>query len=483
MVNSYDQQDSAHRAGYKSIQALAEQNEKLILEGLKQIPDSITNAVMVLGPTGSGKSTLINLLAGKPLFSRTKDNSCELILDSKDMLPGITIGHNLLSETSIPHGWVHNGNTIYWDCPGFNDNRRIEHEIANAFLIKKLFDIYKTCKILLVVSETDVNERRAIKLLSLVKSLDLFFQSNIKKIRSGLLLVVSGANPNKTAIHIQGTIQSIIDTQELALTDPQKEILQAFINNPIIIFKKPVVEGTFDTTCATKYLQTIGNLGVIKDLYVKSIVTPHSSLVVLESYTNLLRSINLEINALMSSLRIQMQNYIAKYQKSQDPQEIRKTVIELQAISFRLSDKTILSNQQLLEIVQQCMQHNMQSLTNLKNILHKTEIFDFLEQFVEHDAKVRLGIQTAITRYLSNCTRDANSAIQAIEQQRLEHARITLQFKLQREAAATLAAEKRAAETAKAVQAAKQALTEATHHHQDRPKSIVKRIGRSIFGW
>ena len=494
--------------GHNRTLELAVENEKLMMEGLNQISNTVTNAVMVLGQTGSGKSAFINLLAGKPLVSRLHNHTREFLLESTDMLPGITIGNDNPSETSIPHSWIHNGNTAYWDCPGFNDNRGIEYEITNAFLIKKLFDANKNCKILIVVSDTDLNDRRAINLLSSIRALDNFFQSDVEKIKSGLMLVVSGANPDKTDKHIQETLRGIINAPQIALTDPQKELFQLFINNPIIIFKRPVVEGPFDISCAQEYLDKIESLGVINNLRVKSIISPASNLLVLETYTNLLRSINLEIDNLTNSLSLQLRNYITSSKVPQEPQKmtwawssahatlspqelntvekLRTAVVDFQAIAARFNNGVVLSNKQLLsEIVPQCMRLNINrhmepSTSNLRNMLHKTEIFAFLKKFVDRDARVKLGIQAAITRYLSNGICDANSAIQAIEQNRLERERIALQSKLRREAAAIAVAEVKIEKTANAVETAKQALVVAHNNHQDRP-SIVTRVLRSIF--
>lgn len=464
-----------HEERHNRTLELAEENERLMMEGLSHISNAVTNAVMVLGRTGSGKSALINLLAGKPLISRRNENTMKFFLDSPDMLPGITIGNQHQSETSIPHAWIYNGNTAYWDCPGFDDNRGIEYEITNAFLFKKLFEAHQTCKIIIVVADADLNEPRATKLLSAIRALDTFFHSDVEKIRSGLMLVVSGAHPQKTSIQIQGTLQSIIDTPAFALTDPQKNIFQVFINNPIIIFKKPVVDGAFDTTCAQEYLQTIENLGVINNLQVNSSVSAASRLILLETYANLLRSINLEIDNLMSSLSLQLQGAIARAQASQDLQELRMAIAGFQSISDRCDDGATLSNNQLLlEILPQCMQlninHHIEMPTlNLNNTLHKTEIFDFLEQFVERDARVKLGIHAAITGYLSNCIRDTNSAIQTIEQQITGQKITTLQFDLQKEKDARIAAETKSGEMKTLLECIKQELDELKNREPNDP--------------
>jgi energy-coupling factor transporter ATP-binding protein EcfA2 len=437
-----------HEEKHNNTLTLAEENERLMMKGLNQISNTVTNAVMVLGRTGSGKSALINLLAGKPLFASRHRHTRELFLDSPEMLPEITIGNEHPSETSIPHAWIYNDNTAFWDCPGFDDNRGVEYEITNAFLFKKLFDAHRTCKILIVVSDVDLNDIRALLLLSAVRALDAFFQSDIERIRPGLMLVVSRADPDKTVIQIRDTFQSIIDTTAFALTDRQKDIFRVFKNNPIIMFKKPVVEGAFDTACAQEYLETIGNLGVINNLQVNSIVSTASNVILLETYANLLHSIRLEIDNLMSSLSLQLQGSIMSSQASRDLQELRTAVEGFQVISNKFDNEVILSNKQLLlEIVPQCMQLNINHsialpTSKLRNISHKAEIFDFLEQFVARDARVNLGIKAAITGYLSNCMRDANSAIQTIEQQKTGETITTLQFDLQREKDSRVATEK-----------------------------------------
>jgi len=41
---------------------------------------------------------------------------------------------------------------VYWDCPGFEDTKGVEQDIANGFFIKEIFDNSERVKILLVTS-------------------------------------------------------------------------------------------------------------------------------------------------------------------------------------------------------------------------------------------------------------------------------------------------------------------------------------------
>jgi hypothetical protein len=444
--------ESEHEVRYNRIQMLAEGNERLMLEGLSQIYNSKADAVnvMVLGRTGSGKSAFINLLAGKPLFARRDEDTMEFILDSNDQLPGIVIGNNNSSETSIPRSWVYDENTVYWDCPGFDDNRGIEYEIANAFLIKKLFEVNQACKILIVVSDIDVNERRKTRLLSAIRALDVFFQSNVEMVASGLMLVVAGADPDKTVISIQGTLQKMIDTTEFDLTEPQKQICRIFMHNSMILFQMPRVEGAIDIACGQEYLAKIENLAIINNIQVKAIISSGAEVIVLEAYANLLRSINLEIDTFLSNQSLKLQGVIVNTKRTEEIQQLSMAIRNFQTISNRLANTTVWSNKQLLELVPECVQLDpgcniAQLKLSLKNLLRKTEIFEFLEQFVAVDSRIKLGIHDAIIEYLANCIRDANLAIQSIEQKKVGEKLITVQHDLQRESAARARIEQTAA--------------------------------------
>jgi hypothetical protein len=106
--------------------------------------------VLVLGTTGSCKSTLVNALANKRLVA-TKDNYDQLIVNVTDGLKGSEIGHTLLSQTSMPSCWHDStANVVYWDCPGFMDTRGPSQEVVNAFAMFCLLE--KPCKVNILVA-------------------------------------------------------------------------------------------------------------------------------------------------------------------------------------------------------------------------------------------------------------------------------------------------------------------------------------------
>lgn len=83
-------------------------------------PKGQREAVLVIGDTGVGKSTIISLLAGRHLV--VKHNGLNTVIDSLDNTSTLKIGHDKFSETSIPTKVVI-GNLDFFDCSGFKDNR------------------------------------------------------------------------------------------------------------------------------------------------------------------------------------------------------------------------------------------------------------------------------------------------------------------------------------------------------------------------
>ena len=112
-------------------------------------PEVVRNdesSVLLMGPTGVGKTTLINYLSGANLECKEykdKYGSPEAVVDVKDSRTDLIIGHTPKSQTKIPNKLYDKvKKTTYWDCPGFEDTKG--QDIANAFYIKKLFDIPKS---------------------------------------------------------------------------------------------------------------------------------------------------------------------------------------------------------------------------------------------------------------------------------------------------------------------------------------------------
>jgi energy-coupling factor transporter ATP-binding protein EcfA2 len=117
--------------------------------------------IIFLGNTGSGKSTLINYLAGCEMdytdyidASDVKANSLSnvvIVKSTSKQKEIMKIGHTHLSETFRHEIAVVDGRA-YCDCPGFLDNRGDEVNVANIVNTRRVIQASKSIRLVLLVN-------------------------------------------------------------------------------------------------------------------------------------------------------------------------------------------------------------------------------------------------------------------------------------------------------------------------------------------
>ena len=122
---------------------------KLYFDDLECHDDHV---IIVCGNTGSGKSTLINYFSDRTLVvKKSPFFSTAYLLECDNAIASIS--HKAVSETTYP-GRYECGDSIYWDCPGFEETRGISREIANAYGIKRIKEKADKFSVLGVVEES-----------------------------------------------------------------------------------------------------------------------------------------------------------------------------------------------------------------------------------------------------------------------------------------------------------------------------------------
>jgi len=119
-------------------------------------------AIMVLGLSGTGKTTLINYLNDVPLVGLEIRGSWRVTLKNPGVtLPcGFEIGHNAHSQTHLPSVYTPPGSDFsYLDTPGFKDTKGIEIGIANAFFRKEITETIDEFKFLLLITPDGLDKR------------------------------------------------------------------------------------------------------------------------------------------------------------------------------------------------------------------------------------------------------------------------------------------------------------------------------------
>ncbi|CAF0976117.1 unnamed protein product [Brachionus calyciflorus] len=129
--------------------------------GTKYIDENkglMSKGVMVLGISGTGKSTLINYLIGRKLKCVWKKPNW--VLDLVDQTESFKIGHKIDSKTLYPEFvYLEDEDVSFIDNPGFADTRGDQIDIANAFFRDHVGKKVEKMKIVILLSFWDILER------------------------------------------------------------------------------------------------------------------------------------------------------------------------------------------------------------------------------------------------------------------------------------------------------------------------------------
>lgn len=139
---------------------------------------------VVLGDTGAGKSTLINLLAGVPLRVNSRG---ELI--TKNENEGAKIGAGAKSVTKSPYYIDTADLGIVCDLPGFDDTDGAVDDVVNAAFIRQILVGARSVKSIFVTSSAEIEAVRGNAFKRLMDAMKMF--SNAGFLDTSCLLVIN----------------------------------------------------------------------------------------------------------------------------------------------------------------------------------------------------------------------------------------------------------------------------------------------------
>ncbi|KAK8884604.1 hypothetical protein M9Y10_043720 [Tritrichomonas musculus] len=212
---------------------------KTKLETMFDESNSNKTRVLLLGPTGVGKTTFTHLIAGCNMTAEKIRGNHNVVLNCKGNCKAnnIKIGHTKNAETTLP-SLLHNSDVLFCDCPGLLDNRSLQQRILNAFSIDHILAPPCKIKILLLLTQDHFEVDRGKSAIDLIDEAEKFF-TDYEQMEKCVGLVITKMNP------LNNPAELLDDFQDYTNKHP---LLDFFINHPDRCFSvhQPVELGNYN---------------------------------------------------------------------------------------------------------------------------------------------------------------------------------------------------------------------------------------------
>jgi len=226
-----------------------------LLRRISTIENRITNTlsnnpnitrVIVLGNTGSGKSSLVHALAGKTMQAKKKNGKyiVEVDLRPENQIPNFIVSDGVAAGTREPTAHLHlidyrnavaagtreptahlQNAVVFWDCPGFMDPGGVSRDIVTLFAIDRLFTSPSRVKVLLSLDRDSFDANRGQDVVLRLKKLLPFFRDE-NKLKQAVSIVMTkqlwdddDINPLDAGEMFISAYNPIQDPAEIGLTD------------------------------------------------------------------------------------------------------------------------------------------------------------------------------------------------------------------------------------------------------------------------
>lgn len=211
-----------------------------ILEPFSHNQQIYDNTVFLIGPTGVGKSTLLNYITGKNLYFRTYNDKLGIFpMDGE----GIAyVGQGEGSTTIVPNIFRVNigdfQDISFIDCAGDFDSSGVITEVINSRIKSIIAQNVKIAKILMVTSQDSLNTSGSYGIIfknGLEKSAQFLNDINYFQDSIGLIVSHAGriANTSKT---IESYLKSVSNNPQI---EKYKTVIEDLIqHNRITTFSK-----------------------------------------------------------------------------------------------------------------------------------------------------------------------------------------------------------------------------------------------------
>ena len=147
------------------------------------------NVVLVLGKTGVGKSTFIQLLNGAKIRRNDIGDSVYCAVEDEKFLHDFPIGYERKSETKLIRSYAHTpSGLVFCDMPGYKDTDSFHVDISAAVWINDIARVAKSLRIIVLIQGTTLYDDKGEPFRDLMNLLTKLSKNNPESIAPSLMV-------------------------------------------------------------------------------------------------------------------------------------------------------------------------------------------------------------------------------------------------------------------------------------------------------